>query len=114
MVNYHEVRKTLLQDKHCILFGAIAHYRLNLVKISDVKSMIHLGLELVETDNLTLDATIRFNTSNLLGVGSDKYLENMIRKLVRKAMRDFTKDMCKELGFKYVKGKHKVNNNGEK
>lgn len=103
MLNYHEVRKKLIDKKEYIIFGTVSNYRLRLIKINNQKSMLYLTLELVESNGITLEAVMRFDTSNLFGTGSDKFLEKAFKRLTSKAMRSYTRDMYKELAFEYVK-----------
>ena len=103
MVNYHELRKKLITEKHAEIFGSVSNYLLRLVKLNREKSILYLVLELVETDGLTLEAVMRIDTSNLYGVGSDKFLEKSLKRLTSKAMRSYMRDMYKELAFEYVK-----------
>lgn len=117
MVNYHEVRKTLITKKNILIIGTTAKYNLRLVKLNSEKSVLYLTLELVESDGLILEAIMRIDNSNLFGQGSDKFLEKAVKRLTSKAMRSYTRDMYKDLAFEYVKedyeGKGENNENNE-
>lgn len=103
MVNYHEVRKTLITKKNILIIGTTAKYNLRLVKLNSEKSVLYLTLELVESDGLILEAIMRIDNSNLFGQGSDKFIEKAVKRLTSKAMRSYTRDMYKDLAFEYVK-----------
>lgn len=117
MVNYHEVRKTLITKKNILIIGTTAKYNLRLVKLNSEKSVLYLTLELVESKGLILEAIMRIDNSNLFGQGSDKFLEKAVKRLTSKAMRSYTRDMYKDLAFEYVKedydGKGENNENNE-
>lgn len=117
MVNYHEVRKTLITKKNILIIGTTAKYNLRLVKLNSEKSVLYLTLELVESEGLILEAIMRIDNSNLFGQGSDKFLEKAVKRLTSKAMRSYTRDMYKDLAFEYVKedydGKGENNENNE-
>lgn len=117
MVNYHEVRKTLITKKNILIIGTTAKYNLRLVKLNSEKSVLYLTLELVESEGLILEAIMRIDNSNLFGQGSDKFLEKAVKRLTSKAMRSYTRDMYKDLAFEYVKedyeGKGENNENNK-